>query len=142
MLTFVQETQSINAVSIAASSSETVPVAAQPIVNLTPHALNLFTSDNTQIVIPPSGIIARRSTKRFLTKTLENGLTIVKTVFSELQYVNSEGMHVQFNPSNDTMYVVSAICITGDSTPENFYCPGQAIRDNEGKVVGARGLSQ
>ncbi|WP_146124271.1 hypothetical protein [Burkholderia multivorans] len=111
------------------------------IINLTPHTLNIFNSNSEEIVIAPSGIIARRVSN----KTQEdevNGIALFKTSYSRLIFEDKDKQAVSFNNDSDAIYVVSSLCLNGVDTPANFFAPGEQIRDSEGKPIGAKGLTR
>jgi len=111
------------------------------IINLTPHTLNIFTNSNEEVTIAPSGVIARRAAKREVTGEVA-GISLQKSVYSGLIFEDKEKNKVEFTNETEAIYVVSSLCLNGSDTPENFYAPGEQIRNDEGKPIGAKGLSK
>ncbi|HVI39780.1 MAG TPA: hypothetical protein VM577_03895 [Anaerovoracaceae bacterium] len=111
------------------------------IINLTPHTLNIFTSDNQEVTIQPSGIIARRAVTREVTGEVE-GITLQKSVYSSLIFENKDKNQVEFLNDPSSIVVVSSLCLNGVDTPDNFYAPGEQLRNSEGKPIGAKGLTK
>lgn len=111
------------------------------IVNLTPHALNIH-SHGTVLTVPPSGMVARVSQA----SELHSGFTkILGIEVSKVKYGNLVGLPDVIDP--DTAYVVSGMvldCLARqyDGQEYNlFFKPGDAVRDENGAIVGCRGLA-
>lgn len=111
------------------------------IINLTPHTINIFTNSNEELTIAPSGVVARRAAKREVTGEVA-GISLQKTNYSRLIYEDKEKNQVEFTNEAESIYVVSSLCLNGSDTPENFYAPGEQIRNDEGKPIGAVGLTK
>lgn len=113
------------------------------LINLTPHALNLINQDGQEVVIAPSGLVARIDTKSILSHTIDGvdfyaTLVIGDPVVTE----TSTKQVVAFpEPLQDTVYVVSGFFRSYFDRPD-LYQPAELVRDAEGKVIGARGLSR
>ncbi len=101
------------------------------LVNLTPHALNVRKADGTSIEIPPSGTVARRSVERVVVGEVD-GITVYATKFGQL-----EGLP---EPAEGTIYIVSALAAQACADRHDVLVPGEAIRDDNGRVVGCNGL--
>jgi hypothetical protein len=100
-------------------------------VNLTPHALNVRKADGTFLEIPPSGTIARRSVERVIVGEID-GITVYATKFGEL-----EGLP---EPSDGIVYIVSALAAQACGDRDDVLVPGEAIRDEVGRIIGCNGL--
>ena len=100
-------------------------------VNLTPHALNVRKANGTSIEIPPSGTVARRSAERVVVGDID-GITVYATKFGQL-----EGLP---EPSEDTVFIVSALAAQACADRHDVFVPGEAIRDEAGRVIGCDGL--
>lgn len=100
------------------------------IINLTPHALNIF-DGNTIHEIAPSGNVARVAQNR---ETLDNvaGLPVTRSTFGKI-----EGLP---KPRNNTIYVVSGLVLSR-TTRQDVFAPGEGIRDENGRIIGCKGLS-
>jgi hypothetical protein len=100
-------------------------------VNLTPHALNVLKADGTFLELPPSGTVARRSVERVVVGEVD-GITVYATKFGQL-----EGLP---EPTKDTIYIVSALAAQACADRNDVLVPGEAIRDEAGRVIGCDGL--
>lgn len=100
-------------------------------INLTPHALNVRKADGTFLELPPSGTVARRSVERVVVGEID-GVTVYATKFGEL-----EGLP---EPTKDTIYIVSALAAQACADRHDVLAPGEAIRDEVGRVIGCNGL--
>lgn len=101
------------------------------LVNLTPHVLNVRKADGTFLELPPSGTVARRSVERVVVGDVD-GITVYATKFGQL-----EGLP---EPSEDTVFIVSALAAQACGDRDDVLVPGEAIRDEAGRVVGCDGL--
>ena len=101
------------------------------LMNLTPHALNVRKADGTFLALPPSRTVARRSVERVVVGDVA-GVTIYATTFGQL-----EGLP---DPSDGTVYIVSALAAQACADRHDVLVPGEAIRDDNGRVVGCNGL--
>lgn len=102
------------------------------IINLTPHPLNLKRVDGTTLSIPPSGTVARVAEQREALGALM-GLPVTRASYGAV-----EGLPA---PTPGRIYVVSALVLAAVQERPDVFAPGPAIRDAEGKIVGADGLS-
>lgn len=100
-------------------------------INLTPHALNVRKADGTFLELPPSGTVARRSVERVVVGEID-GIAVYATKFGQL-----EGLP---EPSEDTVFIVSALAAQACSDRHDVLVPGEAIRDEDGRVIGCNGL--
>lgn len=103
------------------------------IKNLTPHALKLERADGSFQQLPVDGPAPRLVPSREPLGSL-NGLRLVRTSLGE-----PVGLP---EPKEDTLLVVSALVAEHPSLASraDLAYPGEAIRDADGKIVGARGL--
>lgn len=106
------------------------------IANLTPHALNIRRADGTFLVLPkpaPGTVIPRRSVKTEQAGEID-GVPVFKTVLGPVEGAPE--------PIAGTIFAVSRIVV--DALPErtDLASPGEAIRDAEGKIIGANGLTR
>ena len=104
------------------------------LVNLTPHALNLFNATGTTqiITLAPDGRIARVAMKNDLV-----GEAVGVPLFAG-GYGEIEGLPA---PEEDTIFVVSLFVRQAAPDRKDLASPGELIRDEEGKPIGAKGLS-
>ena len=107
------------------------------IVNLTPHAIN-FQTDEGQVEIPPSGIVARVEEKTEVVGKVKIGdghVPVIRKSFGQVQNLPE--------PREGTIYIVSLIVAQAlAGTRSDIYVIGESIRDKEGRVIGARSLAQ
>ena len=100
------------------------------IVNLTPHAIRII--GETQITIPPSGIVARCFVRR--EKVGEVGsVPVNRTVFGDI-----EGLP---DPRSNTYYIVSAIVAQACPDRHDLLIPDDTVRDDQGRIIGCRALA-
>ena len=102
-------------------------------VNLTPHELNL-NPNVASINIPPSGIIARVSVEREKVAHI-NGVEV-----SRVQYGEPVGLP---DEEDGVFFIVSAMVASHPSIKnrKDVLYPGEAIRNEQGQVIGCNGLS-
>ena len=107
------------------------------IKNLTPHTLHLYDENGIEVVlsIPPSGMVAREGTKREYVGEID-GVPVFRT-----EYGSVVGLPA---PCPGVVYVVSGktrshadVCNRSD-----VYQPGELLRDEAGRTIGAIGLSR
>lgn len=104
-------------------------------LNLTPHAIVISTSEGI-VTIPPSGTVARVSTT-----TVPAGTTIVNGVTVDLYstvYGDVEGL-----PEEGTPVIVSAMVAARVPGRAGVFSPrtdGSAIRNEKGQIVSVIGL--
>lgn len=106
---------------------------AMAIVNLTPHALLLRKEDGSVLEVPPSGTVARRREERRVVGQVE-GLSVHETVYGPV-----EGLPEK---QDGVIYIVSALLAAGAPQRDDVFAPGPALRDEQGRVTGAVGLSR
>lgn len=108
------------------------------IVNLTPHAINIVTTEGTPILtIEPSGQLARVTTKTVVTGHIYvNGVNIPAT---ETQFGEVEGLP---EPQENTIYVVSQAVASRCKNRWDVRIPNESVRDDKGRIVGCRSLGR
>ncbi len=104
------------------------------LVNMTPHALNLFdeTGANQIVTLAPSGQIARVAVKNEKIGEAA-GVPLYAAVYGAV-----EGL---LEPEEGTIYVVSLLVRQALPDRKDLASPGELLRDAEGKPIGAKGLS-
>ena len=105
------------------------------LVNLTPHVLNLVTGSGT-VTVPPSGTVARVAVTRKPAGTVT--VDGVQVPLYRTTYGAVEGLP---DPAPDTLYVVSAVVAAAARDRDDLVVPDDLVRDEQGRVVGARGLA-
>jgi hypothetical protein len=116
------------------------------IVNLTPHEIVLVGEDGgVTLRIPPSGIVARVREEQ----TPAGGITVLPggplTVASvEVPLIRRTWGEIEGLPREQfrTVYIVSALVATAAWAQgrRDVVCPGELVRDSEGRVVGCKNL--
>ena len=105
------------------------------VFNLTPHPLNLVKQDGQVIEIAPSGQLARVEQLREERRAIA-GMTVTYSSFGDVV----TGLP---DPAPGKIFVVSALVLAHPSVQNRIdvFCPGEAVRDEAGKIIGAKGLS-
>jgi hypothetical protein len=102
------------------------------IINLTPHAINVITTDGETSSIPPSGKIARVATETEPAGLID-GLPVVRTKFGQV---------TDLPPAEAGIwYIVSGIVRAALPARGDLLTPSGLVRDDEGRVIGCRALS-
>jgi hypothetical protein len=99
-------------------------------VNLTPHALTIH-GEGCTLSLPASGTVARCATVSERVATL-NGIPLARTTYGEVVGLPE--------PSDDTIYIVSALVRAAVPTREDVASPGELVRGADGQPTGCRGL--
>ena len=108
------------------------------IINLTPHALVIYRSqdDVDPVILPPSGTVARISSRALETTVLENGIPVTTSALIGVQGLPE--------PAAGRMYVASGMVVDhlGVWGPPrgDVVAPGELRRDADGRPVGCIGL--
>jgi len=111
------------------------------LVNLTPHPITLLV-EGGPVEIPPSGIVVRAKETRELVGVL--GDKEISIPLYRVKYGEPEGLP-EIHP--DTYYIVSSLAAQSIKAHmpahvvERFVVVTDLVRDDEGRIVGARGLS-
>lgn len=104
------------------------------IINITPHPLNIKVGEET-LTIPPSGVIARLSVTHESQPSINiDGVEVpvYKTKFGPIENLPK--------PQKGFYYVASAL-VANAANRSDVLSPGELIRDNQGNVIGAKGLT-
>jgi len=101
------------------------------IVNLTPHALNIHSSNGSVREVPPSGTVARVATRRVPGPSVDSIDTFA------VRFGEVEGLPA---PAADTVYVVSGM-VAARINRADVFARGELVRDEKGQPCGCRGLS-
>ena len=103
------------------------------VVNLTPHAVNVLSADGTTMLeYPPSGDIARVAEIPAHDLT---GYPFAAKARSEYGQVANMPY-----PAPGTVYIVSGMVAAAVPNRPDVFCPGEAIRDEAGRIVGVKYL--
>ena len=109
---------------------------ANHLVNLTPHAVDVYGDEGLIASFPPSGTVARVAEKRESCPPVAIGLTVLDV--SRATYGEVQGLPA---PDGETIYIVSALVLAQCAGRRDVFAPGPAIRDDAGRQVGCHGLS-
>ena len=102
------------------------------IVNLTPHPLVIKKVDGSLEKIAPTGSIARVASKTEIVGEV-NGISIFKQTFGEVLDLPEA--------QDDVILVVSRMVKDKVPSRDDVLVPGALLRDSEGNIIGANGLS-
>lgn len=115
------------------------------LINLTPHAISLYDRNGERHEVAPSGQIARVAQTREDRPAFQlddpispdgDGISRFDTNYSTFGQV--EGLP---EPEKGVAYLVSALVMSAVPDRTDVFAPGELLRDAEGRVIGARGLS-
>ena len=98
--------------------------------NLTPHTITLLIDGEMEEILP-DGIVPRVSKTQIT--ICEGPIKVVKEVFGEIK---------DLPEPNGDLLIVSQICCAAVPERDDLYYPTDLIRDDEGRIVGARALGQ
>lgn len=107
------------------------------LVNLTPHAIRIigaFRCDS-MTVVPPDGMVARVTHRDLFEGFFEVGDSLVPTYHTIFGTVDGLPDEVE-----GTVYIVSALVAKAIPGRRDLYSPAGLIRDENGNVIGCRGL--
>jgi hypothetical protein len=117
-----------------------------PFVNMTPHALNVFNSDNPGEVLslPPSGQSVRVA-QTFQQVGMMDNVNVYRAVYGAVETIDNATKAVVGGlpePVEGTTYIVSgqALEAVKASGRSDFAAPGELVRDDKGQPVGCNGL--
>lgn len=102
------------------------------LVNLTPHALNIYDGSEIVAALPPSGQVARVSME-----TRRLPVTDGDVPFYKIQAGDVTGLPA---PISGTVFVVSALVRLAVPDREDVASPGDLVRNEAGQPVGCQGL--
>lgn len=103
------------------------------ILNLTPDVLNIINDFGAVLEIPASGKVARCTQTEKFVGILPNAIPVTKQEFGEV-----EGLPA---PEPETILVVSRLVAEQVRDRVDVYVPGPLVCDDEGRVIGCKGLS-
>lgn len=102
------------------------------IVNLTPHSIT-FVKESGNLVIEPSGTIARVSTSTQVIGEID-GVPITETVFGEVENLPE--------PQEDTIFLVSSLVAQRCKERSDVFIPNESVRDSEGRIIGCKSFGR
>ena len=101
------------------------------IINLTPHNLNIHTSNGTVVEVPPSGSVARVATTYTAIASIGD-IDVFDCVYGEITGLP--------DPAINSIFVVSGQTNAALSHRGDVFSPGELVRDEAGKPIGCLGL--
>lgn len=103
------------------------------LVNLTPHDINLINEAGEPVLVKASGVLARCKVTTEKVGTI-NGIKVNVSHFGDI-----EGLP---EPEEGKIFIVSAMILTAlNGTRPDVLGVSEYIRDDEGKIVGAKALT-
>ncbi len=111
------------------------------LINCTPHDVHVHLADGKFVTYPPSGTVVRmQSAEQVLMRTLDNGVP-VKGAQQFTSVVDIPKGHAPIIVSMPVgQFLQQARCERHVYGPDTS--PAGAIRDDQGRIVGTRGLVQ
>lgn len=103
------------------------------IKNLTPHNVVIINENGDVVKTFPSEGVARVSTSSQKINTVDE-VDIMSTVWGETVDLPKQ--------VNDTLLIVSRLVMTANPDRSDLVAPNDLVRDDQGRVVGARNLSR
>lgn len=103
------------------------------LLNATPHALNIVQSDGSTLTLKASGICPRCASSEIV----ERAIGLIEVTRQTLGHV--EGLP---DPVPGLYFIVSRLVASAADNRDDLLVPGSLIRDDQGKVVGCKGLSR
>jgi hypothetical protein len=105
------------------------------LINLTPHVIT-FITEKGEMQIQPSGIIARVTVTREKIGEIEINDIIIPVYKNEFGRVENLP-----DPQPDTLYIVSSLVAQAIPDRKDVLIPDDSVRDNEGRIIGAKALA-
>lgn len=102
------------------------------LINLTPHVLNIVAADGSIVDIQPSGNVARVASASAVVATI-NGINVTASTFGEVTGLPAA--------EDGVILIVSRMVKDRIANRADVMVPGAPVRDTEGKIIGASGLS-
>ena len=103
------------------------------LVNLTPHDMNIVQVNGEVLTVAPSGICPRCSSSEVVDGTIGGLIQVTRQTLGEV-----EGLPESL-PA--TFYIVSRLVASAANRPD-LLVPGPLVRDDQGRVIGCKGLSR
>jgi len=107
------------------------------IINLTPHPVRILGAgeNGEDLVIPSDGVLRVAESSR---KIAEIELKHFRIPVYEIEY---SGLKEPTRKPN-TIYIVSSVAAMAAPHRDDFYIPAKIVHDNEGRVIGCKGLAK
>lgn len=102
------------------------------IVNLTPHSI-VFIGETGDLVIEPSGIVARVSTETVTIGEI-NGIPVTETKFGQIENLPA--------PCEGTVFLVSSLVAQRCKERLDVFIPNESVRDESGRIIGCKSFGR
>ena len=110
-----------------------ITIGSIVLVNMTPHQLNIVQTDGKVLTVEPSGFIPRCAS----TEKLDQSIGLIDVTSQTLGEV--EGLPESLPGA---FYIVSRLVASAASGRDDLLVPGPLVRDDQGRVIGCKGLSR
>ena len=117
---------------IREAMSTAVVVDGVTLMNATPHVLNIVQSDGSILTLKASGICPRCESNELV----DRAIGLIQVTRQTLGHV--EGLP---DPVPGLYFIVSRL-VASATDRDDLLVPGSLIRDDQGKVIGCKGLSR
>lgn len=118
---------------IREAMSTAVVIDGVTLLNATPHALNIVQSDGNILTLKASGICPRCESNELV----DRAIGLIQVTKQTLGHV--EGLP---DPVPGLYFIVSRLVASAADNRDDLLVPGSLIRDDQGKVIGCKGLSR
>jgi hypothetical protein len=102
------------------------------LINLTPHVLNIIAADGSIVDIQSSGNVARVASASAVVATI-NGINVTASTWGDVTGLPAA--------QDGVILIVSRMVKDRVADRADVMVPGAPVRDAEGKIIGASGLS-
>lgn len=103
------------------------------LLNATPHVLNIVQRDGSVLTLASSGIVPRCESN----EVIDQAIGLIEVTRQTLGHV--QGLP---DPVPGLYFIVSRLVASAADNRDDLLVPGSLIRDDQGKVVGCKGLSR
>lgn len=118
---------------IRKAMSTAVTISYVTLINATPHPLNIVQRDGSVLTLEASGICPRCESNEIV----DRAIGLIDVTRQTLGHV--EGLP---DPVPGLYFIVSRLVAASACAREDLLVPGSLIRDDQGKVIGCKGLSR
>lgn len=119
---------------IEGASYKALRAGGEFLINLCPHGINIVLPSGADILVPPSGQLARCKAI-----TVRTGRTFCGIPVSRTDYGAVEGLPA---PMNGIGFVVSGLVKGRVPERDDVFAPSETVRNPEGQVAGATSLGE
>ena len=117
---------------IKKAMSTAVVIDYVTLINATPHPLNIVQRDGSVLTLEASGICPRRESSELV----EQAIGLIEITRQTLGHI--EGLP---DPVPGLYFIVSRL-VASATEREDLLVPGPLVRDDQGRVIGCKGLSR